>query len=146
MFDKMEVIKKFYDPAFIGPIWFSFQAGGDENAFQYFDPDFTWVTAHNGWNFKGSPYIGMKNVFNNVFVNAAADFDPEHYRVDVSEYIDASADVAIVLGHYTSKSVRSGEWHRIQVAHVWTFKNNRAREFRQYTNTYHMMNFDACEG
>ena len=145
MTDKMATVQKFYDPTFIGPIWMSFMEGGDDNAFQYFDPEFTWATAHNGWNFSGSPYIGMKNVFNNVFVNGGADLAPENYFVDVSEYIDAGPDVAIVLGHYTSTSVRSGAWHRIQVAHVWTFKESRVKEFRQYTNTYHMMNFDSCE-
>ena len=143
MFDKIEFIKPFYNPEFMGPLWFSFNGGGDENTFKYFDPDFTWVTAHNGWNFKGSPYIGMQSCWDHVFANGGKDLDPATYRVEVYEFIDASADKVIMLGHYCGNSVRSGEPHRIQVAHVWTFKNERIREFRQYTDTYHMQHFDS---
>ena len=132
MFDKVEFIKPFYNPAFIGPLWFSFNGGGDEHSLEIFDPDFTWVTANNGWNFIGSPYVGMQSTWDHVFVNGGADLDPESYLVDVAEIFDSGPETVTVLGHYTGNSVRSGKHHRIQVAHIWTFKNERIREFRQY--------------
>ncbi len=84
----------------------------------------------------------MHSCWENVFSHGGQDLKPETYCVDVHDIIDAGPDTLIVLAHYTGDSVRSGGHHRIQVAHVWTFKNGRIKEFRQYTDTCHMQHFD----
>ncbi len=142
MSDKTEFMKEMYQ-AFREGLYATFANGGSDECFKYFDPDFEWVTANNGWNHEGSPYLGVQSVWDRVFTNAGANLDPETYYVDVSEVIDAGPDTVIVLAHYTGNSVKTGDHHRIQVAHVWTLKNGRMRRFQQYTDTWKMVNFDS---
>lgn len=142
MTDKVEFMKEMYQ-AFAQGLYASFADGGDEECYKYFDPDFVWVTAHNGWHFKGSPYLGIKSVWDNVFTHGGETFDPATYVVEVTEFIDVGPDTVIVLAYYTGNAVTSGEYHRIQVAHVWTLKNGRMKKFQQYCDTYKMANFDT---
>ena len=141
MSEKVEFMKEMYK-AFAAGLYGSFANGGNDECFNYFDPDFVWVTAHNGWHHKGSPYLGIQSVWDNVFSHGGETFDPATYVVDVSEFIDAGPDTVIVLAHYTGNSVNTGAYHRIQVAHVWTLKNGRMKKFQQYCDTYKMSNFD----
>jgi len=113
---------------------------------EYFDPDFVWNTAHNGWHFKGSPFQGIQATWDRVFsVGIGRDLDVATYRVEPYAIFDAGPDTVIVLAHYCGNSVRSGKPHRIQVAHLWTLKNGRIKQFKQYTDTYHMMHFDEYD-
>lgn len=145
MTSKTEIMREMYQ-AFAAGLYGTFANGGNEECFRYFDPDFEWVTANNGWNSEGSPFLGVQSVWDHVFVNAGATLDPETYVVDVSEVIDAGPDTVIVLAHYTGNSVLTGEHHRIQVAHVWTLKSGRMRRFQQYADTYKMARFDSYLG
>lgn len=143
MSEKCEFISKLYNMEFVGGLFASFADGGNEFTFEYFDQDFVWNTAHNGWHFKGSPFQGIQATWDNVFlVGAGRDLDAASYRVEPYAVFDAGPDTVIVLAHYCGNSVRDGEPHRIQVAHVWTLKNGRIKQFRQYTDTYHMRHFD----
>lgn len=146
MSEKREFISKLYDMEFVGGLFASFAEGGSELTFEYFDPDFVWNTAHNGWHFKGSPFQGIQATWDRVFsVGIGRDLDVATYRVEPYEIIDAGPDTVIVLAHYCGNSVRSGKPHRIQVAHLWTLKNGRIKQFKQYTDTYHMMHFDEYD-
>ncbi len=146
MMDKCEFIKKMYDMEFVGGLFASFADGGGALTFEYFDPDFVWNTAHNGWHFKGSPFQGIQATWDRVFsAGTGRDLDVATYRVEPYDIIDAGPDTVIVLAHYSGNSVRSGKPHRIQVAHMWTLKNGRIKQFKQYTDTYHMMHFDELE-
>lgn len=139
--NKIEFMREMYK-AFASGLYATFAGGGNEETMKYFDPGFVWVTAHNGWNFKGSPYFGIASIWDNVFVNGGSDFDPMTYVFEISEIIDSGDDSVMVLGYYTGDSVRTGKHHRLQVAHVWTLKNGRIKKFEQYTDTYKMVNFD----
>ena len=129
--------------AFAQGLYATFADGGNEQTFRYFDPDFVWVTAHNGWNFRGSPYLGIDGVWNLVFINAAAHIDPTTYRFEIKEIVPFGADHVAVLGHYVGNSVKTGKLQRIEVAHLWTLKNGRMRKFQQFTDTYLMQHFHS---
>ena len=136
-FDNVAFMKDMYK-AFAEGLYGTFAGGGNEETFKYFDPDFTWVTAHNGWHFKGSPYVGIGAVWDYVFTNAGTDFKPETYAVEVEEMIDLGADHVLVRCKYCGHSVETDKFHKIKVAHLWTLKNGRMRKFEQFTDTYKM--------
>ena len=140
MSEKVEFMKEMYQ-AFAEGLYASFANGGDDKCYKYFDPDFVWVTAHNGWHYQGSPYLGVQSVWDNVFMHGGEAFDPATYKVEVSEFIDAGPDTVIVLLHYCGNAVKDGSYHRIQTSHVWTLKDGRMKKFQQYTDSYKMSNF-----
>ena len=97
--DKIEFMREMYK-AFAEGLYGTFAGGGNEETFKYFDPEFKWVTAHNGWHFRGSPYLGIASVWDNVFVKGGTDISAETYVFEVTRMIDAGTDQVIVPGYY----------------------------------------------
>ena len=103
------------------------------------------MTAYNGWNFKGSPYVGIDAVWDYVFMNAGADFDPTTYKVVIDDIVDLGPDHVLVMIHYTGNSVQTGEFKTVQTGHLWTLKEGRIKKFTQYTDTFKMQHFNESD-
>ena len=81
----------------------------------------------------GGDYEGLPAV-------RAAIFDPldeqwwDDFDAAPTEFL-AGGDHVVVLGRYTGRAKASGAPLDIPFAHVWRFRNGRAVEFHQFTDT-----------
>jgi ketosteroid isomerase-like protein len=81
----------------------------------------------------GGDYRGLRAV-------RAAIFDPldeqwwDDFEAAPTEFLDGG-DHVVVLGRYTGRAKASGAPLDIPFAHVWRFRDGRAVEFHQFTDT-----------
>jgi len=115
-----------------------YEAFGQENipaVLDLFDPTIEWVAADNSPFADRSPYHGLNQVLEGVFMRIGADFPGLTIRVD--ELLDAGAKV-VMLGVYNGLRKATGKWFQAQVAHIWTIAAGKAIKFQQYTDTYQL--------
>jgi hypothetical protein len=95
-------------------------------------PDIEWIAAENSPVGDKSPYRGVKEVYEGVFVRGGGEFFD--LTVHVDELFDAG-DKVVMLGFYTGTRKVAGKKIRAQAAHVWTVAAGRIVKFQQYTDT-----------
>jgi uncharacterized protein len=107
---------------------------GDINAVvEAMHPEIEWHEAeHSPWHAPGGHH-GPTAVLGNVFARIPELFD--HFTVDPQAVHDAGATV-IVEGRYRAKAAATNESLDAQVCHVWTIRDGKIAEFRQYTDTW----------
>ena len=99
-----------------------------------FDPAIEWIAADNSPLADRSPYRGVREVHEGVFMRAVADFD---VTIEVDALLDAGERV-VMLGHYHGVRKATGKRFRAQAAHIWTMAGGKAVKFQQYTDTYQL--------
>jgi len=116
-------------------IYKAFGEGDFPAVFDLFDPAIEWISAENSPAAKGSPYHGVSEVREGVFMLIVAGFDGFAIRVD--ELLDAG-DKVVMLGYYLGARKATGKQFQAQVAHIWTIAAGKAVKFQQYTDTYQL--------
>jgi len=102
-----------------------------EGALAMMDEDIVWHQA------QGLPHGGD---YHGLAAVRAAIFDPldeswwDDFDATPTELIDAG-DHVVVLGRYTARAKASGAPLDVPFAHVWRFREGRAVEFHQFTDT-----------
>jgi ketosteroid isomerase-like protein len=102
-----------------------------EGALAMMDDDIVWHQA------QGLPHGG---VYRGLAAVRAAVFDPiddewwEDFRADPDEVIGLGDDV-VVLGRYTARAKETGAPLDVPFAHIWRFRDGRAVQFHQFTDT-----------
>ena len=100
-----------------------------------FGPTIEWIAAVNSPLADGSPYRGLDEVREGVFMRIAAGFESLTVRVD--EIFNAG-DKVVVLGFYDGVYKTNGKRFQAQVAHIWTLADGKAVKFQQYVDTYQL--------
>jgi ketosteroid isomerase-like protein len=116
-------------------IYKAFGQGDIPAVFELFDPAIEWIAAENSPAAAGSPYHGLNEVREGVFMLIGADFPEFSIRVD--ELFDAG-DKVVMLGFYVGVRKATGKRFQAQVAHIWTIAAGKAVKFQQYTDTYQL--------
>jgi ketosteroid isomerase-like protein len=102
---------------------------------EHFGPAIEWVAAVNSPLADRSPYRGLDEVREGVFMRIAAGFERLTVRVDE---IFGADDRVVVLGFYDGVYTGNGKPFQAQVAHIWTLANGKAIKFQQYVDTYQL--------
>jgi ketosteroid isomerase-like protein len=116
-------------------IYRAFEQGDIPAVFNLFDPDIEWIAAENSPAAVGSPYRGLNDVREGVFMRIARGYDG--FTIKVDELLDAG-DKIIMLGYYLGAYKATGKRFQAQVAHIWTIYGGKAAKFQQYTDTYQL--------
>jgi uncharacterized protein len=116
-------------------IYKAFGQGDIPAVFDLFDPAIEWIAADNSPAAEGSPYHGVNEVREGVFMRIVTEFDGFAIRVD--EILDAG-DKVVMLGYYLGARKATGKQIQAQVAHIWTIAAGKAVKFQQYTDTYQL--------
>lgn len=108
----------------------AFSRGDIPAVLSHFDPDITWIVpdAHP----QGGTHRGTDAVLNDVFVGLGSEW--QNYRVETEEFIDGG-DRVVVLGTESGTWPATGRSFRADFAHVWTMRNGKAIEFRDYQDS-----------
>lgn len=115
-----------------------YEAFGQRNfaaVLDLFGPTIEWIAAVNSPLADRSPYRGLDEVREGVFVRIAAGF--ERLIVKVDEIFEAG-DKVVALGFYDGVRKANGKQFQAQVAHIWTLANGKAVKFQQYVDTYQL--------
>lgn len=99
------------------------------------DPNIEWIAANNSPYADRSPYHGVNQVLEGVFMRIGADFDG--FTIKVGELLDAG-DKIVMLGSYSGVVKATGKPIDAQVAHVWTITGGKVVKWQQYTDTHHL--------
>jgi ketosteroid isomerase-like protein len=99
------------------------------------DPNIEWIAANNSPYADRSPYHGVNQVLEGVFMRIGADFDG--FTIKVDELLEAG-DKVVMLGSYGGAVKATGKPIDAQVAHVWTITDGKAIKWQQYTDTHHL--------
>jgi len=116
-------------------IYKAFGQGDIPSVFDLFDPDIEWIAAENSPAAKGSPYHGVNEVREGVFMRIVSGY--EGFTIRVDELLDAG-DKVVMLGYYLGARKATGKKFQAQVAHIWTIAAGKAVKFQQYTDTYQL--------
>lgn len=116
-------------------IYGAFANGDVQKVFTSFSPDIEWVAAESSPAAKGSPYHGLDEVREGVFMLICEEFPNLAMRLD--ELLDAGEKV-VALGTYIGNRKSTGKPFRAQFAHVWTISVGHVAKFQQYTDTYQL--------
>ena len=104
-------------------------------ALNLFGPTIEWVAAVNSPLADRSPYRGLDEVREGVFMRIAAGFDRLTVKVDE---IFGAGDKVVALGFYDGVYKANGKRFQAQVAHIWTLADGKAVKFQQYVDTYQL--------
>ena len=108
----------------------AFSRGDIPAVLSNFDPDIIWIVpdAHP----QGGTHRGTEAVLNGVFVGLGTAW--QNYKVEMEEFIDGGERV-VVLGTESGKWPSTGKSFQTACAHVWTMRNGKAIEFRDYQDS-----------
>jgi len=119
----------------INSLYQAFNQGNYPAVLELFDSAFEWVAADNSPLADRSPYRGLNEVREGVFMRIAAGFERLTIRVDE---LFAAGDKVVMLGYYDGVPKATGKQFQAQVAHIWTIASGKAVKFQQYTDTYQL--------
>jgi len=124
--ENLKVVKNIYK---------AFEQGDLPAVFEQFDSAIEWIAAENSPAAAGSPYHGLAEVREGVFLRIATGFDG--FSIKIDELFDAK-DKVVMLGYYVGTRKATGKKFQAQVAHIWTIAADKAVKFQQYTDTYQL--------
>ena len=119
----------------INRIYEAFGQRDFDAALNLFGATIEWVSAVNSPLADRSPYRGLDEVREGVFMRIAAGFD--RLTVKVDEMFGAD-DKVVALGFYDGVYKANGKRFQAQVAHIWTLADGKAVKFQQYVDTYQL--------
>lgn len=121
MTDAAELVRGFYN---------ALGSGDVPRAFSLLAPDVSWTEA-TGFPYGGT-YTGPDEVLQKVFMRLGSEWDG--FAGVPAEFI-AQGDTVVVLGQYSGTYKATGRKFTAPFAHVWTAKNGKLVNFRQFTDT-----------
>lgn len=111
-------------------IYAAFAKGDIPAVLAMLTPDVRWTEA------EGGPYggvsVGPQAVLDDVFMKLGGEWDG--FAAVPAEFI-ADGDTVVALGEYSGTYKATGKGFRAPFAHVWRFRDGKAAEFQQYTDT-----------
>ena len=97
--------------------------------------DIRWQPAENSPYDRGTPYIGPQEILKNIFQPLTAEWD--RFSVTPERYLQAGDSVIVEL-RYGGTYRATGRSTRAQAVHIWTVRDGKLAEFRQYVDTAEM--------
>ncbi len=119
----------------INRIYEAFGSRDFDAVLEHFGPKIEWVAAVNSPLADRSPYRGLQEVREGVFMRIAEGF--ERLTVKIDELFEAG-DRVVALGFYDGVYRANGKQFQAQVAHIWTLANGKAVKFQQYVDTFQL--------
>lgn len=111
-------------------IYAAFAKGDIPAVLAMLTPDVRWTEA------EGGPYggvsVGPQAVLDDVFMKLGGEWNG--FAAVPAEFI-ADGDTVVALGEYSGTYKATGKGFRAPFAHVWRFRDGKAAEFQQYTDT-----------
>lgn len=118
---------------FMEQLYGAFARGDIPTVLAAFDPRIEWISA------EGAPYpgtfVGPDAVLTNIFARLGGEWDG--FRAEPAEYLDAG-DHVVALGRYSGTYKATGRGMSAAFAHVWTLRDGRIVQYRQYVDTLKM--------
>jgi hypothetical protein len=102
---------------------------------ELFGPSIEWIAAVNSPLADRSPYRGLDEMRDVVFMRIATGFESLTVRVDE---IFGAGDKVVALGFYDGVRKANGRRFQAQLAHIWTLADGKAVKFQQYVDTYQL--------
>lgn len=97
------------------------------------DSKIIWNEAENFPLADGNPYIGFDAILEGVFGRIGAEW--EYWNLDDLNYNTMDNNKILVTGRYQAKYKKNGEIINLQMAHLWSLKNEKVIEFQQFADT-----------
>lgn len=121
--DSLQVVQAFYT---------AMKSGDVPGALGQIDPNVAWHEAENFVYADQSPYVGIDNLVNGLFMRLMSEW--EGFAAIPEEFI-ASGDRVAVLGRYKGTHRETGKPMDAQMVHVYKVANGKIVHFQQYTDT-----------
>ena len=118
------IIQKLYD---------NFAKGDIEAVGAVVDANVVWNEAENFPFADGNPYIGFDAVVEGVFSRIGSDWD--YWNLTDISLNEMTNNKILVTGRYKAKYKKNGAVIDLQMAHLWTLKDNKVISFQQYADT-----------
>lgn len=119
MTNPTDIVRSFYD---------KLKAGDAPGALGLMAPDIEWITM---WHYKVDGR-GPERVAEGLFKPLMAEWSS--FSLDPTEFI-ADGDKVVSLGRFTGVHGATGKRAEAGYAHVWTIKDGKIANFRQYIDT-----------
>lgn len=119
----------------IQQVYDAFNQRNFDAVLERFSPAIEWIAAVNSPLADRSPYRGLNDVREGVFLRIAAGF--ERLAVNADE-VFAAGDKVVVLGFYDGLRKGNSKPVRAQLAHIWTLTEGQVIKFQQYVDTYQL--------
>jgi len=97
------------------------------------DSKIIWNEAENFPLADGNPYIGFDAILEGVFGRIGAEW--EYWNLVDLNYNTMDNNKILVTGRYQAKYKKNGEIINLQMAHLWSLKNEKVIEFQQFADT-----------
>ncbi len=81
----------------------------------------------------GNPYIGPDAVLNGVFARTGAEH--EYFKLEDIKLHEMSNNQVLATLRYVAKFKETGKAYNVQVAHLWSLKDDKITAFQQYVDT-----------
>ena len=109
-------------------------AKGDIKAIgEALDSKVVWNEAENFPLADGHPYIGFDAILEGVFTRIGNDW--EYWNLTDINLHEMTNNKILATGRYQAKYKKNGAIINLQMAHLWTLKNNKIIQFQQFADT-----------
>ena len=109
-------------------------AKGDIKAIgEALDSKVVWNEAENFPLADGNPYIGFDAILEGVFTRIGNDW--EYWNLTDINLHEMTNNKILATGRYQAKYKKNGAIINLQMAHLWTLKNNKIIQFQQFADT-----------
>lgn len=116
----------------IRSLYEAFGRGDIQTVLGGLDPNVVWNEAEGSPYADRNPYHGPQGVAEGVFQRLGTEWTG--FSVTPQQFIDGGETI-VVLGRYSGTNNKTGMANHAPFAHVWTVKNGKVVEFRQFTDT-----------
>lgn len=114
MSNYIELVRSFYEQ--------------DDNLFNSLHPDIVW---HETEGFPyGGVYRGVREILDNVFAHIGEDW--RDFRAHAETVLPVGQNQVLTTGRYSGISVATGKEMSASFAHLYTFRDDKVVEFRQF--------------
>jgi ketosteroid isomerase-like protein len=121
--ENIAVVESFYN---------AMKEGNVPGALALLDPTIVWSEAENFLYADQSPYMGIDDLVNGLFLRLMTEWEGFHAA---PEKIIGTGDTVAAIGRYHGTYRETGKTVNAQVVHVYTISNGKIVRFQQYTDT-----------
>ncbi len=111
----------------------SFAKGDVETVISMMSKDIEWNEAESFPYADGNPYIGPEAILVGVF--GRIDEEWEYWNLVDLQLMAMENEMVLATGRYQAKYKKNGAVINLQMAHLWTLKNDKIIAFQQFADT-----------
>ncbi len=117
----------------INDLYKAFSAGDIPAVLGAMDAKIVWLEAEGNPYADGNPYIDPDAVLNGVFARTGAEH--EYFKLEDIKLHEMSNNQVLATLRYVAKFKETGKAYNVQVAHLWSLKDDKITAFQQYVDT-----------